>query len=191
MSYTDDFYTKKAISLGIRARSYFKLEEIDKKFNCIKKGQTILDLGCSPGSWLEYCDKKTNGVVKLYGVDLQELSPFEKTKVNFIKKSIFDLKTKDIPCQLDVIISDMAPKTTGISNIDSSASARLVESALSLTFAHLKPGGVFIAKYLQGEDFQNLLKKIKKQFKRCKTFKPQSSRSFSTELFFIAFSKKL
>ncbi len=191
MTYTNDFYTKKASDMGLRARSYFKLEEIDKKFNCIKKGQTIVDLGCAPGSWIEYCSKKTNGKANLYGVDLQAVTPFKSIKFNFIKKSAFDLKPEDLPEKIDVFLSDMAPKTTGIKNVDSNASAELVEYALSLASSYLKPGGIFIAKYLQGENFQDLNEKIKKKFNQCKTFKPKASRSFSKELFFIAFLKKL
>ena len=190
-SYTDDHYAKRARTQGFRARSFFKLEEIDQKFNCIKKNQLIVDLGAAPGSWLQYCSCKTKGTAKLYGVDLQEIKPFPESSVKLIQKSAFDLKKEDLPVKVDVLMSDMAPKTTGIHDVDSAVSAELVECALSIAVSNLSKNGIFIAKYLQGSDFSSLKAKICSDFKRYNIFKPKSSRSHSSEIFFIAFSKKL
>ena len=190
MGYVNDFYTKKAHAKGIRARSYFKLEEIDKKFNFTSKVRSILDLGSAPGSWLQYCSQKTGGRTRLYGVDIIPIADLNLSNITLIQKSVFDLLPEDLPEPVDVILSDMAPKTTGISEVDSTASENLVEKALSLASIHLRDKGIFIAKHLQGNGTSNLLIKMRKRFEKAKIFKPKSSRSFSTEIFFIALSKK-
>lgn len=190
MGYINDFYAKKARSRHLRARSYFKLEEIDNKFSCINKRQVILDLGSAPGSWLQYCSQKTRGQARLYGVDLKSIIPLPETNITLIQKSVFELVPEDIAEPVDVLLSDMSPKTTGIHEVDTAASGDLVECALSLALSHLKPEGIFVAKHLQGENTPKLFKQIQQHFNQTKTFKPKSSRSFSSEFFFIAFSKK-
>ena len=188
-SYTDDYYSKLAQRKGLRARSYFKLEEIDKKYQLIKKDSILLDVGASPGSWLQYCLEKTKKKATLYAIDIQELAPLPK--VTFLQKSILDLKKEDFNVEFEGIISDMAPKTTGMKDVDASASFELVSHLLTLTKTFLKKGGFLVCKYFEGEEKEELRKEIKSQFDFVKFYTPSATRKQSRECFIIAKDKKL
>ena len=187
--YDNDFYSKKAKQLGFRARSYFKLEEIDNRFKLIKNGQSILDLGASPGSWLQYCLNKTQGHCSLMGVDLKPIAPFStssqqaRTKITLLQEDVFSIK--NYPKDIDIILSDMAPNTTGVHSVDAALSAQLVEEVLKISTKYLKKGGSVLVKYLQGEDQSRIIKLYKTYFSKVKVVKPKSSRSFSTEVFLL------
>ena len=115
-----DTFTRQAQKEGYQARSIYKLKELDKKFNIFRKGDNVLDLGCFPGSWLQYAKRQVkNGTV--IGVDLKPI-PKLKEDIIFIKKDVFDLEREDIPVEeINIVISDMAPSTTGVRDIDQAA----------------------------------------------------------------------
>ncbi|MBS3171763.1 RlmE family RNA methyltransferase [Candidatus Woesearchaeota archaeon] len=181
-----DFYFKKAKEEGYRARSAYKLFELNKKYNLIKRSDRVLDLGCNPGSWLQAASKISNGLV--VGVDILPVK--EIKNVNFIQANVTDKKTidmiKSISNEFDVILSDMAPKTSGIKELDHNKSIYLSEKALEIAENLLVNNGNFLCKVFQGEFFKEFLDNIKKKFEFVKSSKPESSRRESKEIYIIA-----
>ena len=181
-----DAYFKKAKQEGFRARSIYKIKEIDEKFHLIKKEDHILDLGCAPGSWLQYFSKKTKG--NIYGFDLQKIKPLSGVK-NYVADVFTDefkiLLQKEKIKKFDVITSDMAPKTSGVFDLDQYASVELGLRVLDLLKLYLKPNGKAVIKIFRGEDFNDFWIPAKKFFKLAKTFKPRACRDRSYEIYCI------
>lgn len=194
-----DFYFKKAKKENHLARSIYKIEEIDKKYNMIKKGMSIIDLGSSPGSWIEYIHSKVGDKGKVVGIDLKELKKSFPPNVMFIKGDIYNLEefedsilsNKDFPRHFDMVVSDMAPKTSGTKDVDAYKSFMLCVQSLKVADFFLKKGGNFITKIFQGEDFKPFYDLVTKSFQKCKTYKPKSSRNESVETFVIGWGKKV
>lgn len=190
-----DHYFKKAKEQNFAARSVFKLEEIDQKFKIVKPGQKILDLGCSPGSWSQYASKKAGPTGRILGVDL---SPVKVSLPNatFIQADLRDLRLDEIFAQhgfeppFDLVMSDMAPKTTGIKITDQARSMELCELALDVARRFLRPGGHFVCKLFHSEDFKKLRDEIKKDFAGFEAMKPDSTRQISKEIFLIGLRRK-
>jgi 23S rRNA (uridine2552-2'-O)-methyltransferase len=196
MSYNPkDHYFKKAKEQNFAARSVFKLEEIDQKYKLVKPGQLILDLGASPGSWSQYCSKKIGPEGKIIGVDLQPVT-VKLSNATFITADLRDLNLENIFAEqgisqkFDLVVSDMAPKTTGIRVTDQARSVELVELAMATADKFLKPGGHFVAKLFHSEDFSKLRDEIKKRYERFEAMKPDSTRKISKEIFLIGLKKK-
>jgi 23S rRNA (uridine2552-2'-O)-methyltransferase len=175
-----DFYFKKAKQEGYLARSVYKLLEINKKYNLIEKNSTVLDLGCAPGSWIQACLKLK--VKEVIGVDLKE-TKISNPNFIFLKEDITKFK---IDQKFNVILSDLAPSTSGNKDLDSSKSFELGKCALNIVKKNLKENGNFVVKIFQGEEFEDLLKNIKTHFKFCKSYKPKSTRKESKEIYIIA-----
>jgi 23S rRNA (uridine2552-2'-O)-methyltransferase len=189
-----DHYFKKAKELNFAARSVFKLEEIDQKYKILKPGQMVLDLGCSPGSWSQYASKKVGPSGRILGVDLSPVTVKLPNAV-FLQADLRDLNLEQIFAEhgfgrFDVVISDMAPKTTGIKMTDQARSTELCELALDVARRFLKPGGHFVCKLFHSEDFKVLREEIKKEFAVCEAMKPDSTRQISKEIFLIGLRKK-
>jgi 23S rRNA (uridine2552-2'-O)-methyltransferase len=188
-----DHYTLKAQKEQYPARSVYKLQEIQKKTLILNKGQRILDLGCAPGSWLLYAAEVTGGKGEVVGVDL---NPVTITLPVHVKTCVADMLIADdefrafVGDGYDVVISDMAPSTTGIKVVDVSRSSVLCEAALNLAEEVLVPGGNFVCKIFQGPDFEIFLNRIKTGFSKHKIFKPQSCRKASREIYIIGMGKK-
>lgn len=179
--------------MGLRARSYFKLEEIDHKFHLVRNGQKILDLGAAPGSWTQYVLRKTGGAVGVTAVDISEIEPFGREKggggVFRVRGDVFEQNGADWRGPFDLVLSDMAPRTNGYHGSDAALSAELVEAASTLALEHLKAGGFFVAKYLQGAEMPELQKTLRGRFGKVSLFKPESSRQRSSEVFFVCLRK--
>jgi len=189
----DDFYTQLAKKENYPARSVYKLKEIDEKFKIFKKGQKVLDLGSAPGSWLKFAARKTGQGGQVVGIDLKKLEiPIpENSKV--FQGDIYEKETIDFLSSFgpyDILMSDMAPDTTGIKYADSVKSAALCEAALYLCQSLLVTGGVFIAKIFQGPDFDNFAKQVLSEFGKRKIFKPKSCRKNSKEIYIIGMDRK-
>lgn len=190
-----DHYFKKAKEQNFAARSVFKLEEIDQKLKIISPNQKILDLGASPGSWSQYCSKKIGQQGRILGVDL---SPVEVKLPNakFIQADLRDLNLEEIFKEygfnepFDVVLSDMAPKTTGIRITDQARSYELCELALNIARKFLRKDGHFVCKLFHSDDFSKLRDEIKKDFQRFEAIKPDSTRKISKEIFLIGLKKK-
>ena len=181
----NDAYFRKAQREGYRARSVYKLMEIDDKFKILKGAKTALDFGCCPGSWLQYLEEKVPTVV---GVDLQHTEDVEGAIVfqdDALSES-FEAKLKSLNIgKFDVIVSDMAPKTMGIPDVDQYASVELNLLALEVVRRHLKTNGWAVFKIFRGEDFNDFWFEAKKHFPKMKTFKPKACRDRSYEVYCI------
>lgn len=188
--YTDDPFQKKARQMGLRARSYFKLEEIDNKFHIIKKNSRILDLGAAPGSWSQYCLKNISEQAEIVAVDLQSIQSFNDSRVLCLQEDVFQLNSASLGT-FDCILSDMAPKTSGIRSVDAESSLELCERALGLCADLLRPGGHFVCKLLQGADIRDFQQSMRQQFQKYSSFRPKSTRKNSSENFVVGFNLKL
>lgn len=182
-----DTFFKKARDHGFAARSVFKLEDLDKRFRLLHPGERVLDLGCRPGSWLQYAVKVVgpNGVV--LGLDRQPLPvpvPGAKVLIGDVY-AISDEELLDGQRAYDAVLSDMAPDTTGIRATDQARSVALVEEALGRAERLLAPGGVFVAKIFQGPDVAVLRKRMNERFSDVHLVKPEASRASSTELYLV------
>ncbi|MFN7454515.1 MAG: RlmE family RNA methyltransferase [Pseudobdellovibrionaceae bacterium] len=190
-----DHYFKKAKEQNFAARSVFKLEEIDQKLKLIKPGNRILDLGASPGSWSQYCSQKVGPTGQILGVDLSPVT-VKLANAQFIQADLRDLNLEQVfiergfPPPFDLVISDMAPKTTGIRVTDQARSFELCELALETARKFCKPQGHFICKLFHSDDFQKLKKDILASFEKFEAIKPDSTRKISKEIFLIGIKKK-
>ncbi len=183
-----DYYFNLAKNNDYLARSVFKLKEIDDKYKLIKNNIKILDLGASPGSWIQYCLTKPN--TKIVAVDIKPLKKTFHKNVRFIQNSISEIEENLFSeTNFDLILSDMAPNTTGNKGIDHQKSISLADEVIKITYKSLKRNGNLICKIFQGEDLNSFVKsKIKPAFSKYKLFKPKSSRSESTEIYIIGFN---
>jgi len=185
-----DHYFNKAKQENFLARSIYKLEEIDERYKVLRPGISVVDLGYYPGSWIQYTSRVIGDNGQVVGIDIQEvnkkLSGVKNVRV--YQKDIFDihdLSQLDVPDAFDVVLSDMAPSTTGIRSLDQDRSLNLVESVFGLLPRFLKPGGNFVIKVFDSQNAQNYLKEQKNLFKEFNYLKPKSTRSVSKEFFVI------
>jgi len=187
-----DHYTKKAREDRYRARSVYKLMEMDRKYQLIRTGMAVLDIGCAPGSWSQYALEKV-GKGYVTGIDLAPSVSLGDSRFNYMQA---DILNQDIVSSFsgggskqplfDLILSDAAPKTTGSKFSDSQNSLRLVRTVFELSGTFLKNGGAVCAKVFQGEDLKTFVDSLRKGFARVDLFKPKSSRAESRELYIIA-----
>lgn len=187
-----DRFHQKAKKEGFLARAVFKLEEIDQQFKIFKPGQRVLDLGCSPGSWLQYARSKVGEKGVLVGLDRTPLRG-DVGGARIVVGDVMALDPKLLLGELpafDVVLSDMAPDTSGIRSADQARSEALFERALEIATLLLAPGGNFIGKLFQGPDFKKLTEQVRAQFDIAKTAKPASSRQISIEQYVIGKGKK-
>ena len=182
-----DHYFKKAKEKKFAARSVFKLEEIDKKFKILKKKMHILDLGYYPGSWLQYASPIVGAQGHIYGIDLKPRNQkLDQSLKNITLVQMDFLNVRPIwNGKLDVILSDMAPDTTGIKSVDQENSLNLITNIFALLPEHLKEGGHIVIKIFDSPQAQTFLKQKKSLFKQFHRFKPRSTRSTSKEFFVI------
>jgi len=182
-----DIYVRRSKVDGYRARSAYKLIEIDEKFKIFKGGMLVLDIGAAPGSWSQYASKVIKHG-KVISIDLKEMEEIKNTTQitgDFtdpnIKKKIKEYFNK----RLDVVMSDMAVNTTGIKNLDAIQTGELCKEAMIFSKDIISQHGFFISKIFMGSTFNEIVALGKKIFKEVKVFKPQSSRKDSKESFII------
>jgi 23S rRNA (uridine2552-2'-O)-methyltransferase len=191
-----DYYCEKAKAQGFKARSIFKLSEIDEALKLIKPDATILDLGCAPGSWLQYIALKLGPKGKALGVDLTPLTISFPKAITTITHDCFTLSREILDqhfgegINCDLILSDMAPKTTGIKHVDQIRSLALAEQAFLLSLEFLKKNGHVVIKIFNGAEVSTLINTIKKSFKTVKQMRPKSIRSVSKEFYIVGLYKK-
>jgi len=182
-----DIYVRQSKVDGYRARSAYKLSEIDEKFKIFKGDMFVIDIGAAPGSWSQYVSKVVkNG--KLISIDLKEMDEIKNT--TFIKGDFTDENIKNkiknfLNKKPDVIISDMAVNTTGIKDLDSLQTGELCKEAIYFAKDVLSKNGFFVSKIFMGSSFNEIVALSKKTFKEVKVFKPKSSRKDSKESFII------
>ena len=186
-----DIYVRQSKVDGYRARSAYKLIEIDEKFKIFKGGLTVIDIGAAPGSWSQYANKVSkNG--KLISIDLKKMEPIGSSlqiQGDFTEEGVQREIKKNTTSKVDVVMSDMAVNTTGIKNIDSIQTGELCKEAMVFAKDLLNENGYFISKIFMGGTFNEIVAEGKKYFKEVKVFKPKSSRKDSKESFIIC--KKL
>jgi len=188
-----DHYARRAKKENYPARSVYKLEEIQQKYHLIKAGDAVLDLGCAPGSWLLYAARLAGERGRVVGIDLSPLQQQMPGNVRVLSGDVFELNQEllaAVGTDFNVILSDMAPATTGNRIVDTARSFNLCQAALSIAQDLLLPGGAFVCKIFQGEDFKAFADLVKTLFSKHKIFKPQSSRKASREIFIIGMGKK-
>ncbi len=189
----EDHYTRKARKEQFAARSVYKLQEIQKRMQLIRKGQWVLDLGCAPGSWMQYAAELVGPGGGVLGIDLKPVSIGLPPHAKAMVADIFDVgeATPGIPAHgFDVVMSDMAPATTGHRATDAARSAALCEAALGLAMTLLVDGGHFLCKIFQGSDFKAFSDDVKTSFRQQRIFKPQSSRKTSREIYIAGLGKR-
>ena len=187
----DEFH-QRAKKEGFAARAVYKLEEIDLKYPLFRAGGAVLDLGCRPGSWLQYAAKKVGPKGALVGIDRTPLDiviPGARVLVGDIFQVTPAELSGDLPA-FDVVLSDMAPDTSGIKSLDQARSEALFERALELAELMLAPGGHFLGKLFQGPEFHKLLVRCRSNFTKVASIKPKGSRVESIEQYVVALGRK-
>jgi len=182
-----DIYVRQSQVDGYRARSAYKLIEIDEKFKIFKNGISVIDLGASPGSWSQYISRAVKSG-RLVSIDLKGMEEIENTIQ--IKGDFTDLESKEkikglFKSKVDVVVSDMAVNTTGIKDIDAIYTGELAMEAMNFSKEMLVKEGRFVSKIFLGSSFNEIVALGKKLFKEVKVFKPKSSRKESKESFII------
>ena len=192
MRKVQDYYFKKAKKENYPARSVYKLEEAQKKYRFIKSGDTVLDFGCYPGSWSIYAARVVGPQGLVVGVDLQDAKKTSIAKAAEIMWFCDDIMSDDIVGKMQgiretfsVVLSDMAPRTSGNKWVDQQQSLTLARRVLELAANLLKKDGNFYVKVFEGEDFKEFVDSVRKSFKTVKIVKPKSSRSESPEVFVL------
>ncbi len=185
-----DHYSKRAKLEQYPARSVYKLKEAQKRFRLMKKSDQILDLGCSPGSWTLYAAKLTGKQGRVLGIDREAVAHEMPSHVKTLTADIMQidrdwLDEQDLLNCFDVVLSDMAPATTGNKMVDAARSFQLCQAALKVAEMALKPDGSFICKIFQGKEFEEFSESVRDRFRNHRIFKPHSSRRESKEIFVL------
>jgi 23S rRNA (uridine2552-2'-O)-methyltransferase len=189
----EDHYSRQAKKERYPARSVYKLKEIQQKHHLIQQGDKVLDLGCSPGSWLLYAATLAGSAGQVVGVDLKPVSVALPPHVTVHTADVFSwdaVLLQRLGNDFNAVISDMAPAITGIKAVDAVRSFDLCQTALSIATDCLLPGGSFLCKLFQGEDFKRFTDGVKGVFHKQKVFKPKSSRKGSRELYIIGMGRR-
>ena len=182
-----DIYVRQSQVDGYRARSAYKLIEIDKKFKIFKNGISVIDLGASPGSWSQYIAKTVKSG-RLVSIDLKDMEKIDNTiqiKGDFTEQDYQEKIKGFFKSKVDVVVSDMAVNTTGIKDIDAIYTGELAMEAMNFSKEMLVKEGRFVSKIFLGSSFNEIVALGKKIFKEVKVFKPKSSRKESKESFII------
>jgi len=189
-----DPFFRKAQKEGLRARSAFKMEEMAAVFSLLKAGQRVLDLGAAPGGFLQVLAKAVGPSGKVIGLDIVPIRPLPLPQVSTL---VMDVHSTQMEAFLDglgfsfhCVISDMAPKTTGIKVTDEARSLALAERALALACRCLLPGGHFVAKLFMGRGFEEFRKAVLGAFSKVKMLRPKATRSASSEVYVVGLEKK-
>ena len=197
MRKVQDYYFKKAKKENYPARSVYKLEEAQKKYQFLKSGNSVLDLGCQPGSWSFYAARTVGPQGLVVGVDLQEGKKTSIAKAAEIVWFCDDIMADEIVAKIQkirdhfhIILSDIAPRTSGNKWVDQQQSLSLARRVLELAGNLLENGGHIYVKVFEGEDFKEFVDSVRKSFKTVKIVKPKSSRKESREVFVLGMGYK-
>jgi len=185
-----DPYVQKAKALGYRSRAAFKLLELDEKDRLLARGQTVIDLGAAPGSWLQVAVAKVGPQGRVIGLDLLEIDPLPGAALiqgDFQDEAVLARLESDLgPAKADLVLSDMAPNISGIPSADQARSIGLAELALEFAVKHLKSQGAFVVKVFQGTGFAEYVAEVRRHFRTVAARKPKASRDRSSEVYLVA-----
>lgn len=190
-----DHYFKKAKQEGLRARSAFKVDEILKRFPFLRKGAAVLDLGAAPGGFLQILADAVGPNGRVIGVDIVPIRPFSQP---YVKTAVLDVLADDFDARLrelydgpwDAVISDMAPKTSGIRATDEARSLRLARKALEVAVTRGRPGSAFVAKLFMGGDFEEFRDEVRASFEEVKIVRPEATRGASMEVYVVGLRRR-
>lgn len=187
-----DSFTKAAKAQGYPARSVFKLEEIDRRTRLLRAGQRVLDLGAAPGSWSKYAAERVGPKGRVLAVDLSEINAAMPAHVERIQGDVFALAAEELgrAGPYDVVVSDMAPATTGTRFADQARSFELFMRAVDVAEKMLAPGGSFVGKLFMGEDFARARDRLRDLFDEVRVLRPEATRSQSYEVFLVGLRRK-
>lgn len=181
-----DKYYKKSLKEGYRSRAAYKLLEVQKRFQIIRRDDNVVDLGAAPGSWMQVLREMTDA--QIVGVDLNPIAPIENTAFvtgDFTTERVQE-KIRSLLDEVNIIVCDASPKLSGQKSYDQARAIGLSEDALAFAVKILKPGGNFVIKSFQGEMFKELLDEIRDNFYAVKVYRVRSSRKGSTEVYIVA-----
>lgn len=186
----NDKWSQKAAAEGYRARSVYKLMELDERFGLLKPGMRVLDIGASPGSWLQYASQRIGKSGKLIGTDLKPIDPIAENTVTYVcdvtdESAMESMLTKEGIGRFDLMLSDLAPSTSGMKDIDQWRSIELSQMVIKTAKKHLRPGAACVMKVLRGADFDEFYQELKRDWKRVTTFSAKASRDRSKEIYVI------
>ena len=185
-----DPYVKASQEEGYRSRASYKLIELDKKDRLLRPGGVVVDLGAAPGGWSQVCAQKLGNKGRVLASDIlpmDSIAGVEFIQGDFTEEAVFDRLMAALDgAEVDLVISDMAPNISGITDVDQPKAMYLVELALDMAHKVLKPGGNFVAKVFQGEGFDEFYRECKGNFQSTVTRKPDASRSRSREVYVVA-----
>jgi 23S rRNA (uridine2552-2'-O)-methyltransferase len=197
-----DPYYRQAKKEGFVARSIYKLEEIDEQFGLITPSSVVLDLGCAPGSWMQYVARKVMPQKggRAVGIDLLPVHTSFPSWVKILVGDIYavsddELLPEGVPVDdksrpFDVVLSDMAPNTTGVRSVDQARSLSLAEAALAIAERRLKPGGVFCVKILEGGEMKSFIEACQRAFTTVKIRRPKGTREGSKETYVVGLERR-
>ncbi len=187
-----DSFTKAAKAQGYPARSVFKLEEIDRRVRLLRPGQRVLDLGAAPGSWSLYAAKKIGPKGQLLAIDLTLIPGSLGPNAVFVQGDALSLSSEDLArfAPYDVVLSDMAPSTTGSKLADQTRSFELFDRAVDVATALGAPGSAFVGKIFMSEEFVKAREKLRKLYTEVRNIRPEGTRSVSSEVFLVGLGKK-
>lgn len=184
-----DHYGRRAKAEGKAARSVYKLEEIDGRWRLLRPGDKVLDLGCAPGSWLQYAAARVGAGGRVVGIDLKPVSiglpPHAEARVG----DAFSVDTAMLEGPFDVVLSDMAPATMGDHKTDAVRSAALAERALDVASTRLRRGGHVVVKVLEGGEVPALIARMRREYGKLELLRPRATRRQSTEIFLVGLGK--
>ncbi len=186
-----EHYYRMAKRAGYRARSAFKLKQLNRRYKLIWRGDVVVDLGAAPGGWLQVAREEVGGKGFVLGVDLQGIAKLPYENVKTLVADITDASTPELlgnnlPRAADVVLSDVSPKISGVWSVDHARSVELARAALTIAERMLAPGGRSLIKVFQGEYFEDFVSKIREKFEFVKISKPPASRKGSAEAYIIA-----
>jgi len=190
-----EYYYRKAKEEKYRSRASYKLLQVIGKYQFIRPGDIVVDLGAAPGGWMQVAQKAVGNKGFVLGIDINPIQPFETQNFQTIVADIMDPQIierikEHLPRQADVVISDVSPNISGIWEVDNARQIDLARRSLEIVISVLKPNGNFFAKVFQGEMTESFVKKVKRYFAFVKLVKPKASRPKSAELYVLAMNLK-
>ena len=185
--FSGEKYNSLAKKHGYRSRAAFKLIQIDKEENILKKNLNIIDLGCAPGGWSQVVSEKLKGTGSIVGIDILKMPKLKD--VEYIQCDLKNFDVNKLKTRIDVVLSDIAPNISGVTIVDDRNMIDLLEIELSIVDKTLVKGGNYLAKCFQGDSLEYLSFNLKKRFKIFKRIKPLASRNISKEVYVLGLNK--